>query len=152
MEIKVSKVVFSDSIKELDKKSKEIMEKQIFKVGDRVYSINGWGTVIETQYNTSKYPVNVKFDSGETDQYTCDGKFYDCEVFPTLSFTEYTLQGFSQERPIELPEVGELCLVRDNKGAVWHVRHFEEYIPGEALCFKTDSGYWGEMKRIKILD
>ena len=133
------------------------MEKQIFKVGDKVYHVDyGWGIIdhiednIEDNFN-DKHPIQVTFEE-DTKYFTIDGRYYDYSKNKSLSFTEYTLQGFSQERPIELPEVGELCLVRDNKGAVWHVRHFEGYIPNEVACFKTDSGYWEQMKRIKILD
>ena len=125
------------------------MEK--FKVGDRVYCIIfGWGVVNKVRFD-GDYPIEVNFYSENGIYYTIDGRYFDTSK-PTLSFTEYTLQGFTQERPITLPEVGELCLVRDNKGAMWHVRRFEDYITSEALCFKTDSGYWREMKRIKILD
>ena len=124
----------------------------MFKVGDRVFNYQyGWGTINE---ELTKY-ILVLFDNCKSVSipFAKDGKETSRSERPTLSFTEYTLQGFSQERPpIELPEVGELCLVRDNKGAVWHVRCFQEYISGDKLPFKTDSGYWGEMKRIKILD
>lgn len=132
------------------------MKKQIFKVGDRVFHIdNGWGVIDYISDSTNDlHPIQVVFEQVEDDTkyFTIDGRYYDWSEYKSLSFTEYTLQGFTQERPIELPEVGELCLVRDNKGAVWHVRHFEGYIPSEVACFKTDSGYWEQMKRIKILD
>lgn len=133
------------------------MKKQIFKVGDEVYHVDyGWGVIdhiednIEDNFN-DKHPIQVTFEE-DTKYFTIDGRYYDYSKNKSLSFTEYTLQGFSQERPIELPEVGDLCLVRDNNGAVWHVRHFEGYFPNEVACFKTDSGFWVQMKRIKILD
>ena len=111
-----------------------------FKLGDKVYHINyGWGEIIDL--NSELKFVQIKF---KNDTHSFIG-------FDLISFTEYTLEGFSQER-VELPEVGELCLVRDSKGATWHVRKFQDYHPEFALSFETDSGFWGEMKRIKILD
>ena len=123
----------------------------MFKVGDKVFNYQyGWGTINE---ELTKF-ILVVFDNCKSVSipFYKDGKETSRSERPTLSFTEYTLQGFSQERPIELPEVGELCLVRNTKDAVWRVRHFEEYIPGDNRKFKTDVGYWMEIKRIKILD
>ena len=79
---------------------------------------------------------------------------YSCEL---LSFTEYTLQGVSQERPIVLPEKGELCLIRDNESQDWQVRKFLYY---KETCnifvclniFEDTEMKWKQMKRIKILD
>ena len=75
----------------------------IFKVGDRVFDIRfGWGTVKHIQEDVSSYfPVNVLFDNDKSQNL----KFYSSELdgekyINLLSFTEYTLQGFSQERPI----------------------------------------------------
>jgi hypothetical protein len=50
------------------------MNKQIFKVGDRVFDAAfGWGEV--TSYDTNSYfPVIVNFDNGEHDCYTWDGR------------------------------------------------------------------------------
>jgi hypothetical protein len=114
----------------------------IFKVGDRVYHIEyGWG-VIEEVINSS-----VKINNGHK-----EGIYW----FNTklLSFTEYTLQGFSQERRIELPIVGELCLVRDDESIHWRVREFAFEHNGtfyvKEPCGSTDSYIY--MKRIKILD
>lgn len=116
--------------------------KEIFKVGDRVYHYTyGWGEV--TSHEEDKI-ITVKF-SDNTITFV-DGRL--------LSFTEYTLQGFSQERPIVLPEVGELCLVRDEDTETWKVRSFLFESGGafyiKARCGATD-GY-KQMKRIKILD
>ena len=140
MEINVSKVILADSIKELDKKSKEIMEKQIFKIGDKVYHIQfGWG-IISEMLNED---ILVGFVNGRTIWANRDSNL--------LSFTEYTLQGFNQERPIELPEVGELCLVRDSDISVWQVGKFRGYDSTQVYPFKTDVGSFCTMRRIKIL-
>ena len=123
----------------------------VFKKEDRVYCIlYGWGCVLEV-CDKGSFPVQVFFDCGEQIDYTKDGRLYD-KYLPTLSFTEYTLQGFSQERPIELPEVGDWCLVRDSKHTVWQAGLFKEYKNNNEFPFVTDIGNWKQMKRIKILD
>lgn len=121
-----------------------------FKAGDRVYDVVwGWGIVTVTNRG-----VEVKFDSGIYQSYKKDGRYSE-DSKPTLSFTEYTLQGFSQKRPIILPEVGELCLVRDTDSETWKVRDFMKY---ENKLFFTQSSKmyrqasWKQMKRIKILN
>ncbi len=126
------------------------MEKEIFKVGDRVFDYMwGWGTIRRMNFSEL---MEVEFDSERFITFLCDGRFSDCCAV-TLSFTEYTLQGFSQERPIVLPEVGELCLVRDNDKDDFSVREFIEY-RNKFFIVKTSSGTYPykQMKRIKILD
>ena len=78
--------------------------KTIFKVGDRVFDHRfGWGEVtyiytikkVKDVYNS--FDCEVKFDKYKDKKpfiYTTHG------ALTALSFTEYTLQGFSQERPI----------------------------------------------------
>ena len=79
------------------------MDKQIFKVGDRVFDIDyGWGEVTETHYiETTLYPILVKFQTSSV-YYTLDGKWAHGDSYLKLSFTEYDFVngGFSQERPI----------------------------------------------------
>ena len=81
------------------------MNKQIFKVGDRVFDVRyGWGTIVK--YNaTQNYPIEVKFDKNDLEElirYTKYGKDYKLDDAGLLSFTEYDLinGGFSQERPV----------------------------------------------------
>lgn len=123
----------------------------VFKEGDKVYCcIHGHG-VVKAVFNESKYGVIVNFGY-ETEGYTLDGRLY-TERNPTLSFTEYTFQGFSQERPIILPEVGEFCLVRDGDDNTWIAKKFLSYDSGTSFSFITDNGIgYRQMKRIKILD
>lgn len=79
------------------------MDKEIFRKGDRVYDATfGWGTVAAIN-NATLLPITVKFERDKI-FYTIDGKTYPTAIRPTLSFTEYTLQGFSQERPIDYTE------------------------------------------------
>ena len=81
------------------------MEKEIFRVGDRVFDIrHGWGTIVK--YNaTQNYPIEVEFDKDDLEEliyYTKYGKDYKLDDAGLLSFTEYDLVngGFSQERPV----------------------------------------------------
>ena len=114
----------------------------IFKEGDRVYHIQlGWGIISKV----SNKDILVGFDNAKSIWSSIDSNLF--------SFTEYTLQGFSQERPIELPEVGELCLVRDGEGRTWIAKEFIEYKKNNLFPYitKGDIAY-KEMKRIKILD
>lgn len=129
------------------------MKKDIFKVGDSVYClIHGWG-IVSTIDKCGDFPVGVDFKDESNVGYTTDGRYF-ANAKRTLSFTEYILENFSQERPIVLPEVGELCLVRDEYSETWKVRSFLFENGGafyiKARCGATD-GY-KQMKRIKILD
>ena len=118
--------------------------KEIFKVGDRIFHIQyGWGEVLEeiNCYGNLK----ITFDK-EVPQWCFIDKSF-------ISFTEYTLQGFSQERPIVLPEVGELCLVKDEKHELWIAKRFISYNPEKAYPYRTENDIdYQLMKRIKILD
>ena len=131
------------------------MAKEIFKVGDEVYHIEyGWGEVIAITGNFN-FPLQVRFTKGEENifSFTADGRETTESYQGLLSFTEYTLQGFSQERLIELPEVGELCLFRVADHHSWSVRKFVSYIPNAEFPYVTEHGVpYSQMKRIKILD
>lgn len=62
-----------------------------FQKGDRVFDIRyGWGTV--TMFD-GDYDVAIRFDND-----TCN-HYFDGRGVGTISFTEYTLEGFSSERP-----------------------------------------------------
>jgi len=71
----------------------------IFEVGDRVFHI--------------RYKWDYILCTNETECYLkCASKWVKNDE---LSFTEYTLKGFSQERPRKEPEIGNLCLFTDNE-------------------------------------
>jgi len=95
----------------------------IFKEGDKVFDILfGWGEVTYiVEFNTS-HPVVCRFGE-DTINYTELGCYFK-EWSRTLSFTEYKLEGFSQERPEVLPEVGDVVWVRDTESQDWMVSHF----------------------------
>jgi hypothetical protein len=56
----------------------------------------------------------------------------------TLSFTEYKLDGFSQERPENLPKLGEVVWVRDRDNEDWIVRHFLRKIEVKYLAIEDN--------------
>lgn len=125
--------------------------KDIFKKGDRVFAIKfGWGTVKKVGPL-----VFVKFDNGVSEEFYPNGNFYSEDLHPFLSFTEYTLQGFSQERPNKEPEIGSLCLFSDDE------EEFDNNIGvvGKLIFIKKDSPHpynrengsdWKYCKQIKI--
>lgn len=117
------------------------MDKEIFKVEDKVFDLKyGWGFVYD-----ARCPIIVRFS-----EYTVS---YAKKDLKTLSFTEYTLQGFSQERPIALPKVGELCLVRDYNNEYWRGVEFKMYDKNLDCPFvDSNDDVWKQIKRIKILD
>lgn len=105
------------------------MEKTVFKKGDKVFHIEyGWGEVIEIR-NVDSFPVVVNFNN-EHIRFSNKGTEFFEDKMPLLSFTEYTLQGFSQERPMEFPEAGEEVMVSDNL-TEWYIYEFVKYIKEE---------------------
>lgn len=89
--------------------------KTIFKAGDRVFDIHfGWGMIKFILSENTSYPVLVQFNTMDI-RYTLDGKKSTHHTSSSLSFTEYTLQGFSQERPKKEPKIGSLCLFSNDK-------------------------------------
>jgi hypothetical protein len=95
--------------------------KQIFKKGDKVFCVlGGWGTVISI--NKGDYPIAVEFDRSQY-TYSEDGRVND-HMPPTLSFTEYTLEGFSQERPEPLPKIGDIVWGKGFHTTDWSIGHY----------------------------
>jgi hypothetical protein len=125
----------------------------VFKVGDRVYcALFGWGKIYKI-YHYGNFPVKVVSENdGSLLGFSLNGCFFN-DSSPILSFTEYTLQGFTQERPINLPEVGELCLVSDGENRTWILKEFICYKPEATLPYITKGDVpYRLLKRIKILD
>ena len=82
------------------------MKKQTFEKGDRVFHyLKGWGEIVHTYSDNweevdDNYTVCVvRFDSSEELEH-----FTKYLATKTLSFTEYTLQGFTQEKPVNYEE------------------------------------------------
>jgi hypothetical protein len=129
------------------------MEKTVFKKGDRVFDIQyGWGIVTHI-FEDHSFPIRVQYNH-EADYYTSSGKASVNESKSILSFTEYTLQGFSQERPVDRPEIGE-CVMVSNDGIHWSLSTFFDYIPNDEYSYVTKNtsneipALWKKLIRIK---
>ena len=141
------------------------MEKQIFKIGDRVFDIRfGWGKVIDDDKG-GLFPIGVQFDNNDSQEvivYTDDGKHMPGEEFSLLSFTEYTLQGFTQEKPINYNDyIGKW-------GKFWNddfedfedyyvISKLKEYKSGDTYKFKILGGIYNTFEplteeQIKVLN
>ena len=119
--------------------------KTVFKENDKVFDVRyGWGKV-DLIYNPNHYPIVVKYKIGHI-SYTLDGKSSHEDLTPMLSFTEYTLQGFSQERAELLPERGQIVWVRDSELDEWVITQF---ISKEGDRYKTtDSNPFGDKHKL----
>lgn len=100
----------------------------IFKKGDKVFHYHyGWGTIKSISHNLADdYPLTINFGKQGNFCFTNDGRELYCEK-PSLSFTEYTLEGFSQQRPEPLPKRGDVVWVRDFEDDNWEIMHFLKY-------------------------
>jgi len=113
------------------------------RVGDRVFCIHhGWGTVNQLN-GWMDYPIYVEFDNGEEDNYDVEGKIFPNHI-PTLSFKAYTIEGFTQERPEELPSVGDIVWGKSNHNNDWSIGH---YLGKQNASYKISSmpiatSYW----------
>jgi hypothetical protein len=99
----------------------------IFQVGDRVFDIMyGWG-VVEQIDKYNRGCVSVLFDDNLQRSYL-GGGLYSSEggyPRPVLSFTEYRLEGFTQERLEELPKKGDIVWASNHKSN-WYITYFLE--------------------------
>jgi hypothetical protein len=117
--------------------------KTIFKRGDKVFDYAfGWGEVISIDDGLRCYPITVRFNN-ETYVYTLEGSLCNGGK-PTLSFTEYTLEGFSQERLVTFEE-GEFVAVSFH-GKIWRI---EEYVSGKkTIDCDGDESEWNHIKKL----
>ena len=112
------------------------MNREIFKKGDKVFDISyGWGEVVRIDLS-NKYPIEVKFIK-ITATYLLEGVEY-LGINISLSFTEYTLEGFSQERPITF-EKGGMVWFKDELDTAWYVGRFYS-IEGDIFKIEQQSG------------
>lgn len=104
-----------------------------FKVGDKVYSAEyGWGEVESVSY------------------VECTVKFNDTTRFVRtqyLSFTEYTMQGFSQERPIDYEQMAKDKVVgwfwdEGGNGRSVMLGRLIKYSPKAGYEFMNDFDSW----------
>lgn len=125
----------------------------IFKVGDKVWDMsisNEVGEVVEIiqGYN---YPIRVEFKN-DVITYTFDG-IINTGHLKTLSFTPYTFEGFSQERPKKEPEIGSLCLFSDDVVEFRNNNGYVDFLLEKAIDYTAQDGsYWRFCKQIEIKD
>jgi hypothetical protein len=109
--------------------------KTIFKEKDRVYVTSlGWGKVIDAGCSTPTGWVGIETNSGiivHVDTYL-------------VSFTEYTLEGFSQDRPEPAPEIGQVVWGKGTYTTNWSIGY---YLGKEDNSYKISSipnalSYW----------
>lgn len=102
---------------------------EVFKVGDRVFHFHyKWGVITdfsEEQVEIKWGPCILIMTVNEFNQ----------DYKPYLSFTQYTFQNFSQERPQPQIEKDTLIYVSDGD-QVWHMRYFSHFSEsGMVFCF-----------------
>lgn len=118
------------------------MEKQIFKQGDRVFVYGfGWGVIQQQQDN-----IELSFITFETgDEAGKTQAIHSCLV----SFTEYTLDGFSQERLINYEEyIGKWGIFRNRGLKKFIIDKLKSVNPYEdrRFCAETDTTYYFNFK------
>ena len=137
------------------------MKKQTFEKGDRVFDyIKGWGEIVHTYSDNweevdDNYTVCVvKFDSSkEIIHFT---KYLATKM---LSFTEYTLQGFTQEKPVNYEEyVGKWGQFWDSNKDILLIGKLLAYdnTENEGYPFENEFGYYANFEplteeQIKVL-
>jgi hypothetical protein len=121
----------------------------IFKKGDKVFclQLGGWGEVIkEENPELTPFTIRCSFPIGKA-SFTWDGRFYE-EAPSTLSFTEYTLDGFSQERPNEIPKPGDVVWVRDKQYDNWMITYFRRFSSYGPLKYGTNARNSDDIEQI----
>lgn len=99
-----------------------IKEERNFEIGDRVFDIRyGWGEVESFEVELGWENVEIRFDNSLI-SYTVSGPGEIGDELCLLSFTEYSLQGFTKEKPIDYNKfIGKW-------GMFWSNNDKEEYI------------------------
>ena len=74
---------------------------RIFEIGDKVFDIRyGWGEVESFENELDFEFIEVKFEDSLI-SYTLSGPEYYNDELCLLSFTEYTLNGFTKDKPLD---------------------------------------------------
>ena len=113
------------------------MNETLFKTGDKVFDIRyGWGVV--------KYIHTIDWEKVGPDYLVCEVEFDKKEetyiytkksATQMLSFTEYTLQGFSQERPINYDDyIGKW-------GKFWDTAYENTVIIAKLSSYRLENPY-----------
>lgn len=106
------------------------MEKQIFKIGDKAYNHKyGWGKVTDVKYAKGRFLYNIEFI-----------EVWDMFDDSSLSFTEYTLDGFSQERSINYEEYIGKWGVFKKFTETKAIGKLKRYNPNKTYSFLMENG------------
>lgn len=131
---------------------KEVEKQQtIYKIGDVVFHWKYGKGVVESLVYDNYQEIRFK---GYRITFSKDGRLAN-ESTPTLSFTPYNFidGGFSQERPIELPDIGEQILVSDNNEITdltkWVFRNFVKYCTENEYPVITHDSNFKFFKRLR---
>lgn len=94
-----------------------IKEERNFEIGDRVFDIRyGWGEVESFEVELGWENVEIRFDNSLI-SYTVSGPGEIGDELCLLSFTEYSLQGFTKEKPIDYNKfIGKWGMFWSNNG------------------------------------
>ena len=112
----------------------------IFKKGDKVYdAAYGWGEVRSVDNNDTAYPLKVIFKEN-AEGYTSDGSI-SLDFNPSLSFTEYTLEGFSQERPLPF-KIGDVVYLSDKGCRDIVVTKLKRIFERDKYAFESSAGFY----------
>lgn len=137
------------------------MKKQTFEKGDRVFDyLKGWGEIVHTYSDNweevdDNYTVCVvRFESSE--ELVHFTKYLATKM---LSFTEYTLQGFTQEKPVNYEKhVGKWGRFWDSDKDILLIGKLLAYdnTENEGYPFENEFGYYANFEpltkeQIKVL-
>lgn len=137
------------------------MKKQIFKVGDKVFDIRyGWG-IVEYLYTIDWEKAGPEFLVCKVDFNNEEEPYIYTKKSATqmLSFTEYTLQGFSQERAINYEEyIGKWGKFWDSNKDILLIGKLLAYdnTENEGYPFENEFGYYANFEplteeQVKVL-
>ena len=113
------------------------MNKQEFKVGDRVRSLFfGWGTVKKVETRVArKYPVEVDFDSGIKNLIlTKHGFLHESHENPAIFLANQGVIEFDTDEPIELEDGHPIWVLSDK----WIPMHYARRAQtGGVYCYQS---------------
>lgn len=114
----------------------------IFKKGDKVYdAAYGWGEVEITNDDDVDFGFNIRVCFKGLDKiYTSKGQT-SINAEPSLSFTEYTLEGFSQERPLTF-KVGDVVYLSDKGCRDIVVTKLKRIFERNKYAFESSDGFY----------
>ena len=101
---------------------------RIFEIGDKVFDIRyGWGEVESFENELDFEFIEVKFEDSLI-SYTLSGPEYYNDELCLLSFTEYTLDGFTKDKPLEYSKyIGKWGMFWNNDKEEYIIGKLESY-------------------------